>query len=58
MGEAEGAVRPHPFVDEIDGEHLAQAQLDALVQPLLRDVEHEEPAGDRRENDELVQEFG
>ena len=58
MGKAEGPVRPHPFLDQVRRQRLAQAQPYALVEPLLADIKDEQPAGDRREHHQLMQELG
>ena len=56
IGEPEGARRPHPFVDQVERQRLAQLQPDHLVEPGLTDVEHQQPAGYCRKDEKLVQE--
>ena len=52
------AARPHPLVEQVAHQPLAQLDVQIAVQPALRDVEHQQRAGDPAEHHELVQEVG
>ena len=56
IGEPEGAPRPHPFADQVERQPLAQLQPEHLVEPGLGDIEHQQPAGDFGEDQQLMQE--
>ena len=52
------AAGPHPLVEQVAHQPLAQLDVQIAVQPALRDVEHQQRAGDLAEHHELVQEVG
>ena len=56
IGEAEGAPRPHPFADQVARQPFAQLEVQHLVEPGLRDIEHEQPAGDFGKDQQLMHE--
>ena len=56
--DARRALARHPVADQVLRRELAQPDPDQLVDAGLRDVEHEQDAGDDEEDAELVEESG
>ncbi len=56
IGEPEGAARPHPFLDQVERQRLAQPQPHHLVEPGLPDAKRQQHAGDADEQFELMEE--
>jgi hypothetical protein len=54
-GEAKGAPRPQPFLEQIAHQAFAQIHLGAQLQPPLRDIQRQQPAGNDGEDDELIE---
>ena len=54
--DAKGAFVLQPVADQIVGQPGAQRQADRLVQPPLRDIEHQECRYDQAEDEKLLQE--
>src|SRR6185437_14606870 len=53
FGKAAGAIRLEPFPDQIVRESLTQPQLHGLGQKSLQDIQHQQAAGDDREDGQL-----
>ena len=56
IGQPECAPRPHPFADQVARQPFAQSEMQRLADPGLRDIEHQQPAGDLGEHHQLMHE--
>ncbi len=57
LTEVKGAPRLEPLVEQVAHEPFAQLDLGRLVEPSLRHVQDQKPAGNNAEDHELVEEL-